>query len=178
MLRLSRNLRFEVHKALRLPRNLRSEVHKVLRLQRNLRFQFTNYLLPLLRNLHFKAHKALRLPRNLYFEVHKVLCLPRNLHTKCCACPRNLQTSHMSKSHDSLQLSRSQNASKITTWPKCCACHDLHFEVSRSDPLRFGPPKHDVSDACKGEKNSQRHSWQHFRCQVIDTKESRSKSKQ
>ena len=46
-------------------------------------------------------------PHNLHFEVQKALCLPRSL-----------QTSHMSKSHNSLHLSRNQSAPKITTMSK------------------------------------------------------------
>ena len=41
--------------------------------------------------------------RRPHFDVHKMLCLPRKW-----------QTSHMSKSHDSLHLSRNQSSSKIT----------------------------------------------------------------
>ena len=38
--------------------------------------------------------------------------------------PRNLQTSHMSKSHSSLHLLRSLSSSTITTMSKCCTCHE------------------------------------------------------
>ena len=93
MLRLSRNLPFEVHKVLHLSRNLHFEVHKVLRLSRN---------------LHFEVHKVLgrpRLPRNLHFEVKPLrslvpvtkstldhgntrfpLRLPRSVTTTCKKC--------------------------------------------------------------------------------------------
>ena len=89
------------------PRSLHFEVDKVLCLPRN---------------LHFEVHKAPSLPRNLHFEGHKVLCLPRN--------SRNLQTSHMSKSNDSLRLSRNQSSSKIITMSKVLHLpRKLHFEV-------------------------------------------------
>ena len=52
---------------LRLPRNLHFEVHKVLYLSRN---------------LHFEVHKVLHLPRNLHIEGHRVLYPPRNLQTR------------------------------------------------------------------------------------------------
>ena len=158
MLRLSRNLRFEVHKGLRLPRNLRSEVFQSAAPASSsqiaapatksalqgpptksvLRGSQSAALATKSRYLRLEVHKVLRLPQNLHCEVHKVLCLPRNLRFKvhkALRLPRNLQTSHMSKSHDSLQLSRNQNASKITTCPKCCASHDLHFEVKPVRPL-------------------------------------------
>ena len=49
----------------------------------------------------------------------QVLCLPRNL-----------QTSHMWKSYDSLHLSRNQSASTITTMSKLLHLpRNLHFEV-------------------------------------------------
>ena len=53
-----------------------------------------------------QSSQVLLLPRNLHIEGHRV------------RLPRNLQTSHMSKSHDSLHLSRNQSGSKITTMSK------------------------------------------------------------
>ena len=63
--------------------------------------------------------------------------------TKCCACheicasrftkPRNLQTSHMSKSHDSLHLSRNQSADHVQSTAR--ATKNLHFEVKPLRPL-------------------------------------------
>ena len=80
------------------------EVHKVLYLSRNLRFN---------------DHQAVRLPRNLHIEGHRVLCLPPNL-----------QTSHMSKSQDSLHLSRNLSSLTITTMSKVLRLpRKLHFEI-------------------------------------------------
>ena len=71
-------------------------------------------------------------PRNLHIEVHQVLCL---YGSQVLCVPRNLQTSHMSKSHDSLHLSRNQSASKITTMFKVLRLpQNLHFE-SRAAPI-------------------------------------------
>ena len=47
------------------------------------------------------------------------------LQHKVLRLPRNLQTSHMSKSHDSLYLSQNQNASKTPPCPRCCTCHEI-----------------------------------------------------
>ena len=111
---------FEVHQVLCLPRNLHFEVHQA-------------PCLP--RNLHFEVHQALCLPRNLHFKVHQVLRLLRNLHIKGCAC-RNLQTSFVSKSHDSLHLSRNLSSSTITTMSKVLHLpRKLHFEVKQHRSL-------------------------------------------
>ena len=112
MLCLPRSLHFEVHKVLLRPGNLHLEVHKALRL---------------LRNLHFEVHKVLCLPGNLHFEVHKVLFVPQNLHL-----------SHMSKSYDSLHLSRNQSSSRTTPMSKVlCLPRNRHFEVKPLQSLRF-----------------------------------------
>ena len=103
-----------------LPRNMRVEVHKVLRLSRALRVEL---------------HKVLYLPRNLRVEIHKVLCLRRNRRVevrKVLYLLRNLQTSRMSKSNDSLHLSRNvQSAAPATkaavrseTAPIPCTCYE------------------------------------------------------
>ena len=125
MLCLLRNLPFKVHQALCLPQNLHFEVHHALCLRRN---------------LHFEVHKVLRLPRNLHFEVDKVMRLPRNP-----------QASHMSKSHDSLHLSRNLSSSTITTMSKVLRLpRKLHIEVkqlrslapvTKSRLVDFGAPK-------------------------------------
>ena len=74
--------------------------------------------------------EVLRLPRNLRIEGHRVL-------------PRNLQTSHMSKSHDSLHLSRNLSSSTITTMSKVLHLpRKLHFEVKKST---LEHQKHEVS---------------------------------
>ena len=90
------------------------------------------------RNLYFEVHKVPRLERNPHIEGHRVLCLPRNL-----------QTSHMSKSHDSLHLSRNQSSSTITTKSKVLHLpRNLHFEVKQLGSLapvtksRLGALKH------------------------------------
>ena len=57
-------------------------------------------------------------PRNLHIEGHRVLCLPRNL-------PRT----HISKSHDSLRLSRNLSSLTITAMSKVLHLpRKLHFE--------------------------------------------------
>ena len=130
VLPLPRNLHFEVHKVLYLPQSLHFEVHKVLYLPRSLHFE-VHKVLYLPRNLHFKVHKALRLPRNLRIEGHRALCLLRKL-----------QTSHMSKSDDSLHLSRNLSSSTITTCHENCI-DPLHACMSRK--VEFGAPKREVS---------------------------------
>ena len=113
MLRLPRNLHFEVHKALCLPRNLRFKVHK----------------LCLLRNLRFEVHEAQRLPRNLQTTNHGSLPLhlSRNESAStittmptCCTC------------HE-ICLSKSKTA------PIPCACHEMSTLENQSTrfPLRL-----------------------------------------
>ena len=121
----------EVHKVLRLPRNLHFEVHKVLPSQSACACHETalpgsQSAVPATKSA-LKVHKVLHLPRNVHFQVHTVL------HQQ-----RFLKTSHMSKSHDSLHLSRNQSTSKITTMSKAlCLPRNLHMEVK---PLRSLAP--------------------------------------
>ena len=140
MLRLPRHLRFEVHKVLRLPRNLDFELHQVLCLPRNLHFEL-HQVLCLPRNRHFEVHQVLCLPRNLHFEVHKVLRLPR--------LPRNLQTSHMSKSHDSLHHDHVQSAAAAPARKSAlrskttlihCTCHEKSRLNHRNTRFPFRLP--------------------------------------
>ena len=130
------------------------------------------------RNLHFEARKVLCLPRNLHFALAKccachAICTSRvtkccacheiwtSRFTKCCTCHEICkQTSHVSKSHDSLHLSRNQSTSKITTMSKVLHLpRNLHLKYNRSDPLHlsrkldFGAPKHEVSLAPATQKD-------------------------
>ena len=57
-------------KMLRLPRNLHFEVHKVLRCRKS-----ALRVLCLSRNLRFQVHKVLRLLGTLHLKVHKLLHL-------------------------------------------------------------------------------------------------------
>ena len=93
-----------------LPQNLHFEVHQVLRLLRKI-----------------CAFKVLRLPQNLRIKGHRVLRLPRNL-----------QTSHVSKLHDSVHLSRNLSSSTIASMSKVLRLpRKLHFEAKQ---LRFFAP--------------------------------------
>ena len=154
MLYLPRNLRIEGHRVLYLPRNAHFKVHQVLRPPRNLhctsrftkccgchelctsRFakcwtcheicasRFTKCCTcheicasRFTKCCHEICSSRLYKCCDLRIEGHRVLCLPRNL-----------QTSHVSKSRESLHLSRNQSSSTITTivlrLPR-----KLHFEV-------------------------------------------------
>ena len=121
---------FEVHKALRLPRNLRFEVHKVLCLPRNLHLlrgsqsaaPATKSALGGSQIAVLATNSALRGSQNAVpatKSAHRVspsaAPATKSALQKVLRVPRNLQTSHMSKSHDSLHLSRNQRASKIVT---------------------------------------------------------------
>ena len=113
-------------------------------------------MLYLPRNLRFEAHQALCLPGNLHFEFHKVLRATKSIEGHRVLClPGNLPTNHMSKSHDSLHLSRNpllgnhhhvQSAEPATktafrskTAPIPCTCHEkstLEHQNTRF-PLRL-----------------------------------------
>ena len=121
VLRLPQNLHFEVHKALHLPRNLHFKVHQVLYLLRNLHFEVPK-VLRLPQNLHFKVHKVLHLPRKLHFEVHQELRLPRNLHHQALCLPRNLHF----KVHKALRLPRNLH---FKVHQALYQPRNLHFEV-------------------------------------------------
>ena len=77
-----------------------------------------------------RSTKVLRVQRNLHFKVRQVRRLPHNL-----------QTSHVSKSHDSLRPSRNLRSSTITTMSKVLHLpRKLHFEVKQLQslaPVRF-----------------------------------------
>ena len=89
------------------------------------------------------AKSALRGPRNLHIEGHRMLCLR---HRVLCL-PRNLQTTHISKSHDPLLLSRSLSSSMITTVSTVPATKTaFRSKTARlSRKVDFGAPKHEVS---------------------------------
>ena len=106
-------------------------------------------------------------------EVDKVLCLPRNLQR----LPRNLQTSHMPKSHGSLQISQNQGMPKITTTshvqsaapatksalrsktaPIPCTCHEKSTSRLPSRKVTIPCPKMCV--ATQRERGREKHRLQ------------------
>ena len=134
MLRLPRNLRFEVDKVLHLPRNLHFEVHNLLCLPGNLHFEI------------FTSRKVLRLPRNLHFQVHIVLPLLRNLHfevhksavpaTKCAL--RSKAAPIPCTCHEKPTLDHQSTRTKSDHHVRKCARH--HNKSATATSTRRGHP--------------------------------------
>ena len=117
----------KVHKVLRLPRNLHFQVHKVARATKSA-LRGSQSAVPAAKSALPGSQSAV-LPRNQHFEVHKVLCLPRNLQTRHMS--QKLQfTAPVTKSEhlDDPHLVQSaapatKSAYRSKAAPIPCACH-------------------------------------------------------